>query len=286
MINLSLCTISFRHQLISIEQLAKWARAQQFHGLEIWGIHAHNLAHQSEYDEQWLASLGLHATMISDYLPLDGDPYATQQKAALLCERASHWGTRKIRSFAGQQASHSVTQEQRCLMVRRLQRLCDQLADYGCELLIETHPHTLADTAASTRQLLEEVDHPSLKLNFDVLHLWEAGDDPWVVYRELKPFIKHFHLKNISERRLLPIFAPANVYSPAGSRDGMVSLFEGEFDYSRFLLQVAGETSIEASLEWFGSPVKEVLQRDREQIAHIMQAANAKTFLQAHALTV
>ena len=49
MINLSLCTISFRHQLMSIEQVADWARAQQFHGIELWGIHARNLAHQPEY---------------------------------------------------------------------------------------------------------------------------------------------------------------------------------------------------------------------------------------------
>ena len=281
MINLSLCTISFRHQLMSIEQVADWARAQQFHGIELWGIHARNLTHQPEYDEQWLASFGLYTAMISDYLPLDGDPQEAQAKAGILCGCASHWGTRKIRSFAGQLSSDAVNPEQRRVMVRRLQRLCDQLADYGCELLIETHPNTLADTAASTRQLLEEVDHPSLKLNFDVLHLWEAGDDPLAVYQEFKPFIKHFHLKNIRERRLLSIFSPANVYSPAGTRDGMVSLFEGEFDYAGFLTKLAGETPMEASLEWFGTHVKEVLKQDRERIFRLLQSVNAKTFLQA-----
>ncbi len=286
MINLSLCTISFRHQLISIEQLAEWARAQQFQGLEIWGIHARNLAHQPEYDERWLDSFGLYAAMISDYLPLDGDPKEAQKKASILCELASHWGTRKIRSFAGQQASRLVTRDQRQQMVRRLQRLCDQLADYGCELLIETHPNTLADTAASTRQLMHEVDHPSLKLNFDVLHLWEAGDDPLSVYQEFKPFIKHFHLKNIRERQLLSIFSPANVYSPAGARDGMVSLFDGEFDYTNFLTQVARDTHMEASLEWFGSPVEDILQLDREWIARIMQPSAAKTFLPVRAVPV
>ena len=286
MINLSLCTISFRHQLISIEQVADWARAQQFHGLELWGIHARNLAQQPEYDEQWLASFGLYTAMISDYLPLDGDPHQAKAKAGILCECASHWGTRKIRSFAGQLASNAVSSEQRKAMVRRLQQLCDQLADYGCELLIETHPNTLADTAASTRQLLQEVDHPALKLNFDVLHLWEAGDDPLTVYQEFKPFIKHFHLKNIRERHLLPIFSPANVYSPAGVRDGMVSLFDGEFDYSTFLTHLATDIHMEASLEWFGTHVKEVLKQDRERITRLVQPTNAKAFLQARAVPV
>lgn len=266
MINLSICTISFRHQLISIEQLAEWARAQQFQGIELWGIHARNLAHQPQYDAAWLASLGMYTSMVSDYLPLEGEMAEAHAKAKILCERARHWGTQKIRSFAGHLPSAQVDATQRQHMVKRLRMLCELLAHQGCSLLIETHPSTLADNIASTSQLVAEVDHPALKINFDVLHLWEAGDDPTSAYLQLKPFVQHFHLKNIRERYLLPVFAPTNVYSPAGSRDGMVSLFEGEFDYSNFLSSLPKDVAIEASLEWFGAQVKETLKQDRDHL--------------------
>ena len=42
--NVAVCTISFRHQLISIDELASWAQAQRFQGIELWGVHARNLA--------------------------------------------------------------------------------------------------------------------------------------------------------------------------------------------------------------------------------------------------
>ena len=41
--NLSVCTITFRHQLISIAEIAKWSVANGFQGIELWGAHATNL---------------------------------------------------------------------------------------------------------------------------------------------------------------------------------------------------------------------------------------------------
>ena len=36
----SLCTITFRHHLLSIEDIANWARCNGFQGIELWGAHA------------------------------------------------------------------------------------------------------------------------------------------------------------------------------------------------------------------------------------------------------
>ncbi len=276
MINLSLCTISFRHQLISIEQIAEWASTHRFQAIELWGIHARNLAIQSQYDGDWLGSFGLYVSMISDYLPLDGDVRSAEDKTKLLIERCRHWRVSKLRSFAGQLASHDLDHYRRGEMVKRLRELCALVHEAGIELLIETHPNTLADTADSTRRLLGEVDHPALKLNFDVLHLWEAGDDPLASYHDLEQYIGHLHLKNIVSREQLPVFAPANVYSPAGTREGMVSLFDGAFDYSSFLTSIASEKNIDASLEWFGGDIQDVLRQDREQIFQLGQLIKAK----------
>ena len=51
----SLCTITFRHHLLSIEDIANWARCNGFQGIELWGAHARNLAARPELDGSWLA---------------------------------------------------------------------------------------------------------------------------------------------------------------------------------------------------------------------------------------
>lgn len=119
-------------------------------------------------------------------------------------------------------------------------------------LLLETHPQTLTDNVESTLRLLEEVDHPALKVNFDVLHIWESGAYPIEAFHTLQPCIHHFHFKNISSKEKLTVFNPANVYAAAGSRDGMVPLFEGLIDFEAFIDYVSSHTNIDASLEWFG----------------------------------
>lgn len=269
---LSVCTISFRHHLTSIGALARWAKSEGFDGIELWGPHARNLALRTSYDAEWLRSIGLEVSMLSDYLPLDAAPAELARKVKLLSELAKRWGTKKIRTFAGDVASAGVPSERRRRIVSGLRTACELLQRDELRLLVETHPNTLADTLASTERLLGEVDHSRLWLNFDVLHLWEAGDDPRTALSVLRSRVAHYHLKNVKARRLLHTFAPANVYSPAGARDAMVSLFEGAFDYRPFLESLAGDDGAEASLEWFGDDVERTLSRDRASIAELFSA--------------
>jgi len=268
-VKLSVCTISFRHHLISIEELARWVQTHGFQGLELWGAHARNLALQPEYGLEWLSCFGLHVSMLSDYLPLEGSPDELWSKLESLSRLAAHWGTRKLRTFAGSSGSAAMPVQERRVVVARLRAVCDWLAERGQVLLVETHPRTLADNAAATLRLLSDVDHPGLRVNFDVLHLWEAGDDPTAALALLRQHVSHFHLKNVSSRDFLEVFAPGNVYSAAGSRRGMVPLFEGAFDYRTFLADLAAERQLEASLEWFGDDVKRTLSRDREAVQQL-----------------
>jgi 3-dehydroshikimate dehydratase len=273
-VNLSLCTISFRHQLISLEQIAQWAARHRFQGIELWGVHAKNLADRPEYDIDWLRSKQLFVPMVSDYLPLHGDRKPALDKATQLCRLTQLWGAHKLRTFAGDRASSEISPEERRAWVARMRELCEVADAHGIYLVVETHPNSLADTPASTLQLLEEVDHPALRLNFDVIHVWEAGADPFAVLRELEPFVVHMHLKNIAARELLSVFAPANVYAPAGNRAGMVQLFDGAFDFRRFLRFVMTDSqlsweSLDASLEWFGADVLSTLAHDCHQLRQL-----------------
>lgn len=267
----SLCTITFRHHLISLDEIATWAGANDFQGIELWGAHARNLAPRVDRNAEWLDGYGLSVPMISDYLPLDGDTEALRHKTVELCRLARRWRTRKIRTFAGSRGSLTVGAEERRQIVARLKEICEITASYGIHLLAETHPKTLADTAASTMQLIEEVDHSHFAVNFDTLHVWEGGDDPVTVHRAMRPHIRHYHLKNIVDRVDLSVFEPANVYAAAGSRRGMTPLFEGTVDYDRFLREISGDPLADASLEWFGNDCLDTLRRDRRQVRQAIE---------------
>lgn len=262
---LSLCTISFRHQLIDLKDIAFWARDVGFQGIELWGVHARNQSPLAVHNATWMAAQGLYVPMISDYLPLH-DLTALRRLTLSLCQKAHIWGARKLRTFAGQIGSANASQEDRDRVAAGLREACQIVEDHGLKLLIETHPGTLADTLASTCDLLDATNHPALSVNFDVLHVWEGGDDPMEARRILAPHIAHYHLKNIARREDLSIFAPDNVYAASGRRDAMVPLFSGVYDYAPILKEMAQEPDCAASLEWFGDAVFETLKNDLHQI--------------------
>ena len=203
--------------------------------------------------------------MISDYLPLH-DPELLRRRTLALCAQARTWGAGKMRTFAGQQASTDASAEDRRQSIRALREACIIAADHGLRLLVETHPGTLADSLAATCDLIDATAHDALAVNFDALHVWEGGDDPVEARRILLPRIAHYHLKNVSSRDRLEVFAPGNVYSAAGSRDGMVPLFSGAYDYSALLAAMSADPACEASLEWFGDAVFQTLKSDASQI--------------------
>lgn len=281
--NLSVCTISFRHQLISIQQISRWATANNFNRIELWGIHAKNLISSNikipgleknldlNPSIEHLSELGLSISMVSDYLPLSGPIDKAIEKTVDLCRVTNLWNCHKLRTFAGDKASTDISKEERKEWTQRLKLLCQIASDNGIDLVVETHPNTLTDTLESTRQLIQEVNHPSLKINFDVIHVWESGDDPKKSFLELENLIVHMHLKNIKKHHMLDVFKPGNVYAPAGSRNGIVRLFEGEFDFKSFLRFVSSYSNIDlnnldTSLEWFGNSTLETLASDSKSI--------------------
>ena len=270
----SVCTISFRHQLISLERIANWAKAHQFDAIELWGVHAKNLRQSPDFTLESLVEKGLSVSMVSDYLPLDGDLNVALEGAKSLCTITRSWGAKKLRTFSGNKPSAGMSMAERAACTKRLREYCKIAAGYGVYLIVETHPNTLADTLASTLQLIEDVNHPALRINFDVIHVWEMGSDPIVALDQLAPLIEHMHFKNITQRNLLNVFNPGNVYAPAGTREGMTPIFNGEYDFKQFLDYLMKESAIpwknmDASLEWFGSDVFTTLDNDRKELAKL-----------------
>jgi 3-dehydroshikimate dehydratase len=292
--NLSLCTISLRHQLISIQQIAHWAAANNFSRIELWGIHAKNLIssninslglnHSQDLSPsiEHPCELELPVSMVSDYLPLSGCLDKAVEKTVELCKVSNFWNCSKLRTFAGDKGSADISVGERKQWTERLRQLCEIAMDHGIKLVAETHPNTLTDTLASTLQLLEEVDHCALKINFDVIHVWEAGDNPQTAFMQLQDLIVHMHLKNIEKHSMLDVFKPGNVYAPAGSRDGIVNLFDGAFDFKSFLRFVDKDSkidlnSLDTSLEWFGNNTLQTLQSDSRAIHDYVTSMHTQT---------
>lgn len=270
----SVCTISFRHQLISLERIASWAKAHQFDAVELWGVHAKNLRQFPDFTPENLLEQGLPVSMVSDYLPFDGDLDASLHSAKTLCMLTRSWGAKKLRTFSGNKPSAGMSAQERAASTQRLREYCKIAEDCGIYLVVETHPNTLADTLESTLRLIEEVNHPALRINFDVIHVWEMGSDPIFALDQLAPLIEHMHFKNITQRKLLNVFNPGNVYAPAGSREGMTPIFNGEYDFKRFLDYLMNESSVpwqnmDTSLEWFGADVFTTLDGDRQDLAKV-----------------
>lgn len=269
----SLCTISFRHQLISFTDIVQFAYENGFEGIELWGTHAQNLYMQeretTEREIDYLKDKNLEVTMISDYLDISllANFQKTMEKCEQLVTLANWFNTNKIRTFAGQKGSEDFSEQERKEYVKRIRMICDLFAQHNMYVLLETHPNTLTDTLPSTLKLLEEVNHPYLKINLDFLHIWESGADPIDSFQRLKPWIQHYHFKNISSAEYLHVFEPNNVYAAAGSRIGMVPLFEGIVNYDEIIREVR-DTDHFASLEWFGHNAKDILKEEMRALTN------------------
>ncbi|WP_274382349.1 sugar phosphate isomerase/epimerase family protein [Paenibacillus paridis] len=283
--NIHLCSISFRHELVSFPELLDFAALNGFAGIELWGAHAAAMARrmpmQAARAVLGMRRRGLKVAMISGYVPLLAEPEELYDASAWrqwrdLIALARMFESDKIRIFAGNKSSSQSGEEDWRLAVGRLREMAKLAWKHGIRTVIETHPGTLADNLASTLRLIREVDHPMLGVNLDFLHLWEAGDDIASAYQRLSPWTMHYHCKNVRSRRELGVFSPDNVYAPGGAREGMVPLAEGAVDYEAIFSMLRDKEPLASfSLEWFGSDPYRYLS---EEIAWIKAQHGSHAF--------
>ncbi|MFB9327849.1 sugar phosphate isomerase/epimerase family protein [Paenibacillus aurantiacus] len=274
--NIVLCSISFRHQLVSFPDLIDFAGRTGFSGIELWGVHGRSLLRDRRRELPGLLedmeARGLGVSMISDYVDL----LAPEDQTALLLRRwdnlldmAHAFRTRKIRIFAGNRASAAATQREWTLCADRVSRLARIAAERGVQLVIETHPHTYADTLDSTLRLLRDAAPSPIGLNLDFLHLWETGTAPIEAYRQLRTWIVNYHVKNVAALEQAGLFESGNVFSPSGKRDGMAALARGAIDYAAVFDQLHQDaTPHPIAIEWFGEDPFALLEQERRWLAH------------------
>ncbi|MGH2457786.1 MAG: sugar phosphate isomerase/epimerase family protein [Chloroflexota bacterium] len=126
----------------------------------------------------------------------------------------------------------------RDLLIERLIRLCDYASERGVTIGIEPHVSDLLETPERTRELLDLVDRPNLKVTFD---------------------ISHFNVQGIPIEHSVELMAPVTCFTHIKDESGRVPDFqflipgEGEFDYVRYLRAMhragwTGDIGIEISL--------------------------------------
>jgi 3-dehydroshikimate dehydratase len=256
-----LCSISFRHELVSLNDLIHYAHNTGFDGIELWGIHAKALLRDRGREIPLLMDTmefqGLGISMISEYMDLcanDDQDVHLLNKWEFILSMAKAFRTNKIRIFAGNQPSEAASLRNWEKCVERLRLLARIASEHGMYIVIETHPNTFADTLESTIRLLQDTQHTHVKINLDFIHMWESGCEPLDSYRALKKWVVNYHVKNVLSLDRVELFAPSNVFSPSGSRTGMTALSEGAIDYKAIISHLEQDGNVNPiAIEWFGN---------------------------------
>ncbi len=194
--SISCCSIALREHPVAaaIDLIA----AAGFGGIEFWFPHLENLDHAGLLNvSDQCARKQLTPLVISPYFSFTrGEEWKLKSldtaRQALKIAKVLEVG--KIRTFVdiGPDGlpSHRATPTHWHAAREGLRELC--ALDPNSLFVVETHVNTLADTLPSVQRLLEEVDRPNLRLNFQANpDFLQRG------YREsleaLFPYIHHLH---------------------------------------------------------------------------------------------
>ena len=100
-------------------------------------------------------------------------------------------------TLAVSNAGPPATPEERATVILHLRKLGDLAATLGMDLSLETHKGP-TQNARSMLELMAEVDHPSVRLNFDTGNIayYNPGADPVAELDQVKHLVRSVHLKD------------------------------------------------------------------------------------------
>ncbi len=103
-------------------------------------------------------------------------------------------------SLVGGRPEEWATKKER--IAERVYDLGEEAASRGVILAVEPHSGTALDLPDKTEWLLEEVDHPAVRLNFDISHFEVMGIGIDECVPQMAPYAVHTHVKD--QRRVYP----------------------------------------------------------------------------------
>jgi sugar phosphate isomerase/epimerase len=140
----------------------------------------------------------------------------------------------RLRLFFGRLHRREYTADARAVIASNMRRLSDAYPDLL--FVFENHDGASLDPSVC-REILETVDRPNVRMNFDPVNFERAGVASMEAFRILQPLIEHVHLKGAvgteccefgsGDVDLRPVL---RALAAAGYRGGFTVEYEGLFD--------------------------------------------------------
>ncbi len=144
-----------------------------------------------------VASWGVNP-MSGDYDPRDPAYRAAMRaRTAHLADLAAFFGARHVRVYSFKRPAGEVTEAYRADNARFLGELAQLCAERGCVLVVENEPPTITATCAELGDLMRRDVPAALKINWDIVNGWRAGEPPWGggVFEAIAGHVAHVHVK-------------------------------------------------------------------------------------------
>lgn len=144
-----------------------------------------------------VASWGVNP-MRGDYDPFDpAYREAMRVRTAHLAELARDLGARHVRVYSFKRPAGEIPETYRAENARFLSELAALCAERDRILVIENEPPTVTATCAELGDLMRRNVPVALKINWDIVNGWRAGELPWApgVFDHIRGHVAHVHVK-------------------------------------------------------------------------------------------
>jgi len=203
-------------------------------GIEVWGQPPHipdatDLEHVAKIREAMEAN-GLAAPQFGSYVYAGKEDFLTNMKQALAI--TEKLGSPACRTWAGPGDSEVLEADQWATTVADLKEACAMAADMSLLITLERHNGTANNTIWGCQRVIDEVDSPSLKINYQVANT--CADTITEEIRILGPHILNCHATNsrqTTEARIMTRLADGDIdwaslieNLKAASNDGFVEV--------------------------------------------------------------
>lgn len=122
------------------------------------------------------------------------------------CQVARRLGARKLVVFSGATVSGMSSEHQLAAVTTALRDAASVAADFDIELLLEPlnttdSPGYFAASTATALRILQRVDRPNVRLQFDAYHSAMEGEDPLAVLPRTAGLVGHVQVSDLPGRR-------------------------------------------------------------------------------------
>ncbi len=139
-------------------------------------------------------------------------------------------GAKYIRIYGGNLAAGDTENlsERRAKLVQSMRELGDLAAEKGVTLIIENHFNTMAVSAKDSAALIEDIDHPAVRILYDQANLTFTGNEDYKDAISIQQqYVSYMHVKDLVFKEGVA-FSSSNVAHPDESERNVYTRIVGE----------------------------------------------------------